>query len=44
MRMSVYGRTEGTTMQLLPDGHRASYARANVHVQERLDGSIVVAY
>ena len=37
-------RFEGTTMQLLPDGHRASYARANVHVQERLDGSIVVAY
>ena len=37
-------RFEGTTIQLLPDGHRASYARANVHVQERLDGSIVVAY
>ena len=32
------------TMQLLPDEHRASYARATVEVQERLDGSIVVAY
>ena len=33
-----------TTMQLLPDDHRASYARADVEVQERLDGSIVVAH
>ena len=35
---------DGATIQLLPDSLRASYARANVHVQERLDGSIVVAY
>ncbi len=34
----------GSTMQIMPDGHRASYARAEVEVQERLDGSIVVAY
>ena len=34
----------GSTLQLLADGHRASYARALVEVQERLDGSIVVAY
>ena len=34
----------GSTMQLMPDEHRASYARAQVEVQERLDGSIVVAY
>lgn len=32
------------TLQLLPDGHRTSYVRADVEVQERLDGSIVVAY
>ena len=32
------------TLQLLADDHRASYARADVEVQERLDGSIVVAY
>ena len=30
----------GATMQLLADDHRASYARAKVEVQERLDGSI----
>ena len=35
---------DGATIQLLPDSLRASYAQANVHVQERLDGSIVVAY
>ena len=35
---------EGTTIQLMPDDHRASYARAQVEVQERLDGSIVAAY
>ena len=35
---------DGATIQLLPDSLRASYARADVHVQERLDGSIVVAY
>ena len=34
----------GSTIQLMPDEHRASYARAQVEVQERLDGSIVVAY
>ena len=34
----------GSTMQLMPDEYRASYARAQVEVQERLDGSIVVAY
>ena len=37
-------RFNGSTIQLLPDGYRASYARAEVEVQERLDGSIVVAY
>lgn len=35
-------RFDGTTLQLLPDAHRASYARATVEVQERLDGSLVV--
>ena len=34
----------GDTMKILPDHHRASYARAHVEVQERLDGSIVVMY
>ena len=34
----------GTAVQLLSNDHRASYARATVEVQERLDGSIVVAY
>ena len=34
----------GATIQLLYDELRASYARAKVEVQERLDGSIVVAY
>ena len=34
----------GATIQLLADDHRASYARAKVEVQERLDGSTVVAY
>ena len=37
-------RFNGATIQILPDGYRASYARAKVEVQERLDGSIVVAY
>ena len=37
-------RFNGATIQILPDDHRASYARAKVEVQERLDGSIVVAY
>ena len=37
-------RFNGATIQLLADDHRASYARAKVEVQERLDGSIVVAY
>ena len=32
------------TMQLLPGPDRCSYARARVEVQERLDGSLVVAY
>lgn len=31
-------------LQLQPDGQRASYARATVEVQERLDGSLAVAY
>ena len=34
----------GTTLQLLADDYRASYARANVEVQERLDGSLVVVH
>ena len=34
----------GTTVQIKPDQYRPSYARADVEVQERLDGSIVVAY
>ena len=33
-----------TTLQLLPDAHRASYAKATVEVQERLDGSLVVVH
>lgn len=37
-------RFNGSTLQLLPDDYRTSYARAEVEVQERLDGSIVVAY
>jgi hypothetical protein len=37
-------RFNGTTLQLLPDARRASYARANVEVHERLDGSLVVVY
>ena len=37
-------RFDGSTMQLIPDEHRSSYARAEVEVQERLDGSIVVAF
>jgi hypothetical protein len=32
------------TLQLLPGNDRYSYARARVEVQERLDGSLVVAY
>ena len=37
-------RFNGATLQILADDLRASYARAKVEVQERLDGSIVVAY
>ena len=37
-------RFNGTTLQLLPDARRASYARANVEVQEHLDGSLVVVH
>ena len=37
-------RFNGATLQVLPDGFRASYARARVEVQERLDGSIVVVH
>jgi len=37
-------RFNGTTLQLLPDAHRASYARATVEVQERLDGSLAVVH
>ena len=33
-----------TTLQLLPDAYRASYAKATVEVQERLDGSLVVVH
>ena len=32
------------TLQLLPGEYRASYARAKVEVQERLDGSLVVVH
>ena len=35
---------DSAAIQLLSDDHRASYARATVEVQERLDGSIVVTY
>lgn len=31
-------------LQLLPDQHRRSYARAEVEVHERLDGSLAVCY
>ncbi len=34
----------GAALQVLPDGLRASYARARVEVHERLDGSIVVLH
>ena len=37
-------RFNGATLQILADDHRASYARAKVEVQERLDGSIVVIH
>ncbi|MBI4199382.1 MAG: hypothetical protein HY535_02775, partial [Chloroflexi bacterium] len=37
-------RFGGRTLQLLPALERRSYARARVEVQERLDGSLVVAY
>ncbi len=37
-------RFGSSTIQLLADEHRASYARARVEVQERLDGTIVVVY
>ena len=32
------------TLQLLPGPERYSYVRARVEIQERLDGSLVVAY
>ena len=37
-------RLNGTTLHLLPDARRASYARADVEVHERVDGSLVVVY
>ena len=37
-------RFAGSTLQLMPDASRSSYARAVVEVHERLDGSIVVVY
>ena len=37
-------RFNGHTLQLMSDEHRASYARATVEVQERLDGAIVVVH
>lgn len=37
-------RFAGHTLQLLPGLDRLSYAHAQVEVQERLDGSLVVAY
>ena len=37
-------RFNTAALQLLPDGLRASYARARVEVQERLDGSIAVVH
>jgi hypothetical protein len=37
-------RFEGRTLQILPDPHRASYARARVEVQQRLDGDLIVTY
>ena len=37
-------RFNGHTLQLIPDEYRASYARATVEVQERLDGTIVVVH
>ncbi len=37
-------RFAGQTLQLLPGLDRLSYAHARVQVQERLDGSLVVAY
>jgi hypothetical protein len=35
-------RYQGHTLQLFPDADRASYARARVEVQERLDGRLLV--
>lgn len=37
-------RFNGRTIQLLPGWDRPSYAHARVEIQERLDGSLVVAY
>lgn len=37
-------RFGGTVLQLLPSPERASYARAKVEVQERLDGSLAVCH
>ena len=41
---SLKVRFNGATIQLLADDLRASYARAKVEVQERLDGSTVVVH
>ena len=37
-------KLEEHTLQLMPGPERASYARARVELQERLDGSLVVTY
>jgi hypothetical protein len=37
-------RLESQRLQLLPDPYRASYARAQVEVHERLDGSLAAYY
>lgn len=37
-------RFDGQVLQLLPDPRRASYARAEVEVHERLDGSVAVYF
>jgi hypothetical protein len=35
---------EEHTLQILPDAHRTSYAKARVDVHERLDGTLAVVY
>ena len=37
-------RFNGAAIQIMADAYRASYPRAHVEVQERLDGSTVVIY